>query len=479
MASYSFYKGLADLGSILGVFFGISVISVVEFFYCIFIKYFFKNLCIQESNDQERSEFAFESTIHSVKFIFNRSLHRGVRLFWAFILFFAVIGCIYNARQNYRKLAIEPEVEITQQQKPIENITFPAVTICTPIFVRANLTIMRLNSYLHHQRLHPEAINLFSPETWNHFFANLYWMIPEAFILLKNYNELTLNVTNPWHYRSNVNFVPYLNRSHYEIDEMFLECKLRGIPVKCSEILKRVMTSRGICYTYNMEGFHTVFKKDISKHFDSYGRYDKVQESQWTLDNGYKAESTVHPLRAFNNEVSFLLDIKFEDVSHITNDGVFYNYFLHLPNEIISHIMKPNFFRMESETLLTLSAKSKRSSERLRDFLPENRGCYFQDERKLQHFMTYTKSNCEVDCFVNFTLSNYGCTSFLLPHNDSATLCDSAWDLHMMYEMETSFPTDIKVLCGCLPNCNNIIYSKKSEVTSIMQQEKNENTLAR
>lgn len=248
---------------------------------------------------------------------------------------------------------------------------------------------------------------------------------------------------------------------------MFLECKVRGNPVKCSKIIRRVMTSRGICYAFNMQGFYTIFNEEISKDFDSYGRYEDELETQWTLDHGYKTRESENPMRAsINNEVSFILDIKAEDYSQIARDGIFYCYYLHLPNEIISPMMQPNYFMMGKEILLTLSAKTKKSSESLRSFLPVNRGCYFQDERKLQLFRAYTGSNCEVECFVNFTLSQYGCASFLLPHNDSATICDSPWDHYMQYEIMINFPISYDVLCGCLPTCTDVEYSKKSAILS-------------
>lgn len=456
-AAYSFYKGLADFGSILGVFFGVSVISLVEIFYFIFTKLFFKKFVIQLQKNC--SEFANESTIHGVQFIFNRSLHKGTRVFWALILFLALSGCIYNAQQNYKKLAIEPEIEMTQQQKSLEEVPFPAITICTPIFGRRN-TSLKLYYFVDY----PDMVTQLTQEQWNYIAANLYWSLPEAFLIRKIYNELALNETDPWNYRSNIDLAHYLNRSHYEIDEMFEECTFRRKVVNCSDILRRVMTPKGICYTYNMEGFHTIFKEEISKNFDSYGRYEKEQEQEWTLDEGYKGQYSEKPVRAaINNEVSFILDIKRDDLAQITRDGIFYNFFLHLPNQIISPMMQSEFIRIGTEMRLTLSAKSKKSSEKLRSFLPENRGCYFQNERKLNFFEAYTKSNCEIECFVNYTNTKYGCVSYILPHNDSATLCDSPKDGQMLYEMSTDFPISMNFLCGCLPTCNSVEYSKKSE----------------
>lgn len=467
-AAYSLYKGLADLGSILGVFFGLSLISIVEIFYFILTKYFLKNLNMQDTSN---SKFGSESTIHGVKFIFNSSLHLGIRVSWALVLCLAFFGCIYNARQNYRKFAIEPETEITQQQISTGEDPFPAVTICTPIFGRKK-SISTSNRFLNYVVFNPELLNVFTQEEWNHVVSNIQWMMPSTFLLIKYYNEMAYNISDGWYYRSEIDLVPYLNRSHYEIDEMFLECKFRGIPVICSEIIRRVMTPRGICYTYNMEKYHTIFNEEISKNFDSYGKYETEQEPQWTIDQGYKTQSSEEPVRALiNNEVSFLLNINFDDYYQVTSDGKFYSYYLHLPNEIISQTMQRNFLEIDTDMLLTLSAKSKKSSESLRGFLPENRGCYFEDERSLQLFKAYTRSNCEVECYVNYTLFDYGCTAFFLPHNDSARICNSAWDLHMLHNMMTTFPEDIKDLCGCLPTCNDIEYSKKSEIISEMFQD--------
>lgn len=57
------------------------------------------------------------------------------------------------------------------------------------------------------------------------------------------------------------------------------------------------------------------------------------------------------------------------------------------------------------------------TSEKLRKYDPEKRGCYYNSERKLRYFKTYTQSNCQEECFSNLTARVCGCVKFSMPSN--------------------------------------------------------------
>lgn len=61
--------------------------------------------------------------------------------------------------------------------------------------------------------------------------------------------------------------------------------------VECQKIFTRVLTDYGYCYTFNMNGYNTVFDEDeISPEFDSYKdiRISEIVD----LDNGYMSYAT-------------------------------------------------------------------------------------------------------------------------------------------------------------------------------------------
>lgn len=51
---------------------------------------------------------------------------------------------------------------------------------------------------------------------------------------------------------------------------------------------------------------------------------------------------------------------------------------------------------------------------------PEERKCYFEGERQLDFFKTYSKGNCEVECLAKQTVEKCGCALYWMPGNKTA-----------------------------------------------------------
>lgn len=136
----------------------------------------------------------------------------------------------------------------------------------------------------------------------------------------------------------------------------------------------------------------------------------------------------------------------------------------HFPNEIPTIMHHVDNLRFGKEFNIKISAKTYKASEDLRRFTPDNRDCFFEGERKLKYFKTYTKYLCETECLTNFSLRSCGCTHFSYPHMENEKVCGLSEDecfLNAYYnwpEMdEMSIGTAMP--CNCLPTCSNIDYS--------------------
>lgn len=55
------------------------------------------------------------------------------------------------------------------------------------------------------------------------------------------------------------------------------------------------------------------------------------------------------------------------------------------------------------------------TSETLRSYDPNVRGCLFNSESHLRFFKTYTQNNCETECLANYTNKKCGCVKFSMP----------------------------------------------------------------
>jgi acid-sensing ion channel, other len=447
----------------LGTIFGASVISLIEIIYFLTLSLVKRIFKIQDSiKEFEATEFASSSTVHGVQFIFSKSRHKIIRIFWISSFVFAVLCCMYNSRESYWKLNVTPETETTESLIPMEEIPFPAISICSPFFARSKLISKEFKFRKFFQMI-KTAVKGITREDYYHMVANYYWQATNMVeTVIKNRNRFFGNMTSWKDAKSHpikTDLFPYLNRSHFEVDELFYKCNFQGIEVRCSKLFRKVMTILGICYSFNMQSHNEIFNDLISKNFDSYGRFDEPKITQWSQDRGYfDQRKDQYPVRAsYKNELDIFLKL---NNSYRDNFMSSYKVYAHLPNEILTHVLFENLLYFNYKKLMRFSAKSTKMDESLRKFLPENRGCFFEDERKLKYFRTYSRSNCIMECLSNYTLDECNCTTYLLLHDNSTQICASAKDSECYDDSLKDFPPgdDSFNPCGCLPNCNTIDY---------------------
>lgn len=144
--------------------------------------------------------------------------------------------------------------------------------------------------------------------------------------------------------------------------------------------------------------------------------------SNWSLEKGYKEKSmkNEYPRRTYRvGDVTGLivyLNIMEEDLEYICHDtGLGFKIFLSPSGEAIE---TSGFeFRMPllEATRIVITPTITTTSDALNTYEPEQRGCYFNSERRLRFFQTYTQSNCETECFANLTVNACGCVKFSMP----------------------------------------------------------------
>lgn len=133
------------------------------------------------------------------------------------------------------------------------------------------------------------------------------------------------------------------------------------------------------------------------------------------------------------------------------------NVIFHLPNEMPTkfHPKIPIVFGTYNQ--IFYSVKSYRTDESIRHYLPDVRECYFEGERNLKFFKTYSKAHCEVECMANLTLEACNCSIFWMPRSNSTKICGLS-----EFTCSTRFASRLnekeKEKCGCYPPCNNIKY---------------------
>jgi acid-sensing ion channel, other len=102
---------------------------------------------------------------------------------------------------------------------------------------------------------------------------------------------------------------------------------------------------------------------------------------------------------------------------------------------------------------LRVILKSHKKDEALRRFPPELRKCYFDGERVLKYFKTYSTALCEWERFTNETLKICGCVKFSMPRDSETPICNLT-SLECVANVSTSQQ-------NCLPPCIDLKYSFK------------------
>ncbi|CAG9810955.1 unnamed protein product [Chironomus riparius] len=406
----------------------------------------------------------------------NQSLVVKVFRFVGYLLL--LIGLSYQIQRLYKKLKIEPEIFSKESSIQSSQIPFPAVTVCPPTNVK-------------NEAWNPEFLRL-NNLTVNDLRGASLQICPNHDIYML-YNE------------SDVNVVDVLLKSSPNFADNVYQCKLNKYFMgyqDCEKLFVRSVTEYGICYTFNMLGHDSLFNDQVSSDFDTFKRtkiaktWDPEQvmnESRhendtdpptWSLEDGYLSDGQfVQPAKALKKQTLLL------GVFNPINDSFCevrdknYEILLHLPNELPQLSNDIVSVPLGKEKTFLISAEMTYNEDSLRSFKPDKRGCYFEGEKSLKVFKSYTKANCEYECMTDFVNATCGCVEFSMPRTKDMKVCDfihyscistittvfprSYYEDH---ENQRKFPD---YPCGCLPSCTEIKYkviksekSKPSEFSS-------------
>jgi acid-sensing ion channel, other len=97
--------------------------------------------------------------------------------------------------------------------------------------------------------------------------------------------------------------------------------------------------------------------------------------------------------------------------------------------------------------------------DELRSFSPKTRKCYFDDEKPLKFFKTYSKLNCELECETLKLFKKCGCVEHSMPRDNEMRICG--------VEDSNCWKRDTLYRCECYPSCYDIKYELIGEVVKM------------
>jgi amiloride-sensitive sodium channel len=228
-----------------------------------------------------------------------------------------------------------------------------------------------------------------------------------------------------------------------------------------------------------MQNHHELFNEDaISSDFDIFKKTNHIGAhlgTHWSLFRSYEIEKNqtlFFPVRALKgNIITLYAYLNETDSANVCQGtGKVFPIILHMPNETPTPFHEEIYLKYHRRKTITVVVKTYKSTEDLRKFSPEKRACYFENERQLKFYKSYTKSHCDFECMTNYTLKECGCVKFSMPRSEETPVCDiDRGDCY--YNAMLQWPKDEENShrpCNCLDTCSILKYSVLYEKDSVL-----------
>lgn len=406
--------------------------------------------------------FTEHSSIHGLRFLSKRRNNNFTRIFWSLSLVMSLIGLLYNGKRLYVKLNVSPDIGISVKHEQAREVPFPAVTFCMPLFAKNGIANYSNYIYEYYKNGKKNLLNL--TETDKQYLSSN--SLRCAINRLQPFEECCseINISN---------ILQLMDDSQLMVEESLAGCSFRHINIDCKDMFRRILTDRGFCFTTNMQSIDTIinFKemsKDLQKYYE-YPRSNKTTNNEskihWRLDHGYADSLTkgIIPYRLTKANVHIARTFStVEDAINVCNLRTILVK-IHMPNEIPTIFHGGFQVEQTHEKRLKLRAKATKADSSLRVYSPSTRLCYFDDEKKLRYFKTYTKHQCYLECLAEDVIGKCGCVAFYMPRNSSTRVCGFK-EAMCVHRSTYDWPDDEDLEsgtspCNCYPTCNDIEYT--------------------
>ncbi|XP_043067471.2 pickpocket protein 28-like [Drosophila bipectinata] len=428
-------------------------------------------------------EYAKSSSIHGIRYIFE--VHRPIyeKVYWLFFTCVSVFFAFALIRSAYFKWKYSPVIlGFDETLVPVHKIPFPTITVCPESkidhFVFNYTDVSR--KFLEEYKTHGNISNL-SDEDLSYMAAAMHICDPEV---VQRFSPL-LSELNP----------PYVDVTQTLIDLSIPKnvtgsfCTWNGRFYLFENILDIVVTDEGICYQFN--GMHPkdIYRDEkyisyVDPDIVDFNNYIKMEvpawneiTGTWSLETGYLNQGqNAYPQRtayssAKNGFFAFVKGLQHNFDYDCRRFKKGYKVFFNSPESV--PLTSANYILVShgDEVLVRLLPSYVMSTESLREIPQDQRKCFFNYERELRFFRTYSQNNCQTECLANFTVSRCGCAKFWMPKPEDTPVCglndiacytaaqDELYALHYNQSMTKNVKDKVEMMCNCLPACTSLEYN--------------------
>lgn len=374
---------------------------------------------------------ALNSTIHGVSYIFDKERSKIGRITWIILLIASFCGFSFYFYNSYMKFQFSPDIAMKREEKLANNYSAAALTICPNMFYRMD--------FREHKEIIFGDLNAESKLECKYLLANSQWCSPY------HVKEAISKCEKLIDKNEKLNVLELVNQSAYSTDDTFNYFSL--FMLKRFLQMHRIFTHMGICFTTNMQDFSTIFNKEIHEDFNYFRNpNESLKDFPLTVD------TRLSTFLQFN----MTLGVKVERNTCITERM---KLIFHKPSEIPTEFHKSFPISYGTISTVYITVKSQKTDENLRSYSPDIRKCFFEGEKKLKLFKTYSKAHCEIECKTDYFLNtSMGCVPFFMPRDKTMRICQHT-EMEDILQLSDQFNRNEKLYCGCLPACNDVTYN--------------------
>ncbi|KAH8240930.1 hypothetical protein KR026_008316 [Drosophila bipectinata] len=426
-------------------------------------------------------EYAKSSSIHGIRYIFE--VHRPIyeKVYWLFFTCVSVFFAFALIRSAYFKWKYSPVIlGFDETLVPVHKIPFPTITVCPEIKLNP-FVIEAFLEFSEDYKTHGNISNL-NDYKLSYMAAAMHICDSEVVQrfrpLLSELNLQYVDVTET-----------LIDMSERKQEATGVSCLWNGRFYYCYNIFNYVATDEGICYQFN--GMHPkdIYRDEkyinyIDPHIVDFNNYFRPKlpawneiTGSWSLETGYVDQGqNSYPQRTgyssakygFNAVFSGSPDLfEYDCRRFMKGYKVFFNSPESVPLTSANYILVSH----SNDLLVSLLPSYVISTDSLREIPQDQRKCFFNYERELRFFRTYSQNNCQTECLANFTVSRCGCAKFWMPKPEDIPVCglndidcytaaqDDLYAFHYNQSMTKNVKDKVEMICNCLPACTSLEYN--------------------
>uniref|UniRef100_A0A3F2ZDH0 Uncharacterized protein n=1 Tax=Lutzomyia longipalpis TaxID=7200 RepID=A0A3F2ZDH0_LUTLO len=384
-------------------------------------------------------EYCEKSSVHGVKYFAEEGRPTWEKLIWIALFALSLFACGKMIERAYMKWKLSPiAVTFAEKAVHITQIPFPAVTICSSVKFRSDA--FSFEQYTNYPKKYPK---------WKEIYRNLAQ-------LCENYDPLPGNL--------DADILEKIREYSPNDSEMIKMITFQDDQLNGSEVFYESFTSQGLCYTFNRLPLFDLYTPScvFSQQNESFSLDVKVN---WTVESGFANYRESYPYRSSNirqeSGLILILQIPKKDIDTTCQSSVGYIIQLHSPSDVPRMDEHSVIIPVDRYAQISVEPHLINTPRNIETYPPEQRQCFFNSERQLQHFRIYSERNCKMECLANWTLGLCGCVDFYMPRNNSVPICGpSSKDcVEKCLTLMDRPDAEVNFNCNCMPACVTLSYT--------------------